>query len=115
MIRYFQPNEFKRCTPSCTVEQMDIAFLEKLDSARCVAQVPFVLLSAYRSPEHDRSKGRSGKGYHTLGRAVDVKCVDGQTRWRIVYACLRLSLSVGIYPTFIHIDNRPNCVIFYGK
>lgn len=115
MIRYFRPEEFKRCTPSCTAADMDISFLEKLDSARELAQVPFILLSCYRSPEHDRERGRSGRGYHTLGRAADIKCIDGQSRWRIVYACLRLSLSVGIYPTFLHIDNRPNCVIFYGK
>jgi uncharacterized protein YcbK (DUF882 family) len=114
-MRYFKPEEFISCKPSCSVEQMNASFLQKLDTARELAQVPFVLLSAYRSPEHDLSRGRSGRGYHTLGRAVDVKCIDGLSRWRIIYACMRLSLSVGVYSDFLHIDDRPNCIVFYGK
>lgn len=89
--------------------------MEKLDTAREIARVPFKLLCGYRSPEHDISRGRSGKGYHTLGRAVDVSCVDGVSRWRIVYSCLRVGLSVGVYSSFIHIDNRSNPIVFYGK
>lgn len=115
MIRYFQPSEFERCSPACTFQDMDISFLEKLDAAREFAETPFVLLCAFRSKEHDIARGRSGSGYHTLGRAVDIRCVDGKTRWRIIYACMRLDLSVGVYSTFLHIDNRPNCIVFYGK
>lgn len=115
MIRYFQPSEFECCSPACSFQDMDISFLEKLDTARDIAQTPFVLLSAYRSPEHDIMRGRSGKGYHTLGRAVDIKCVDGKTRWRIIHACMRLGLSVGVYQSFLHIDNRSNSIVFYGK
>lgn len=114
-MKYFTAAEFTKCTPSCFVEQMDAAFLSKLDAARDLAQLPFRLLSAYRSPEYDRARSRSGRGYHTLGRAVDIVCTNGLDRWRIIYACMRVSLSVGVYPTFLHIDNRPNCIVFYGK
>lgn len=114
-MRYFKAEEFTHCNPSCSVEQMNHAFLEKLDTARDLAKCPFYLLSAYRSPEHEKARGRTGKGYHTFGRAVDVSCSDGCSRWRIVYACMRVGLSVGIYSTFIHIDDRPNCIVFYGK
>lgn len=115
LMRYFTPSEFKKCSPSCDISQMDQDFLNRLDGARYIANVPFVLLSAFRSSDYDISKGRSGKGYHCKGRAVDVKCTDGLSRWKIVFACLSLNLSVGIYPTFIHIDNRSNPIMFYGK
>lgn len=114
-MNYFQPSEFVRCKPSCSIEQMDGAFLRLLNAAREVAGVPFVLLSAYRSSEWDKMKGRSGTGMHTQGRAVDIKCVDGVSRYLIVRACLQFGLSVGIYSNFLHIDYRPNKVIFYGK
>lgn len=87
-------------------------FFEKLTAARSLARVPFVLNSAYRSPEYDISKGRSGKGYHTLGRAVDIACSDSSRRAAIVYGCLSVGLSVGVSKTFIHVDDREKQIIF---
>lgn len=112
---YFEEVEFNRCSPSCSSSQMDPQFLEELNAARAVANVPFVLLSAYRSPEHDKSRGRSGSGYHTSGRAVDVRCTDGETRRAILEGCFAAGLSVGVYPTFIHVDNRRKPIVFHGK
>lgn len=114
-MKWFTASEFGRCTPVCNISQMDVSFLGLLDSARELSGVPFRLLSCFRSSEYDRKKGRSGKGYHTLGRAADVKCNDGVSRRKIVAACLQLGLSVGVYPSFLHIDNRENQIIFYGK
>ena len=114
-MRYFKVEEFLRCSPSCSVEQMDMDFMRLLDSCREFAGIPFYLLSAYRSPEHDRKRGRSGRGYHTLGRAVDISVSDGSGRWKVLQAATQLGLSIGIYPTFLHIDNRPNPIVFYGK
>lgn len=112
---YFHDSEFRQCRPSCDVSQMDPEFLRLLDDAREAAACPFYLLSAYRSSEWDKKRGRSGRGFHTLGRAVDVSCSDGASRARIVKACLGFGLSVGVYQTFVHIDNRPNQIVFYGK
>lgn len=114
-MKWFAPSEFGRCTPACEISQMDVHFLELLDAARDFAGVPFHLLSCYRSPEYDRKKGRSGKGYHTLGRAADIKCTDGVTRRKIIRACMDCGLTVGVYQSFLHLDNRDNPVIFYGK
>lgn len=111
---YFFEEEFHRCTPSCSSSQMDAHFLDELNNARSIANVPFVLLSAYRSPEHDKSRGRSGSGYHTSGRAVDVRCTDGDSRRAILEGCFATGLSVGVYPTFIHIDNRRKPIVFVG-
>lgn len=112
-LKHFRPEEFERCTPSCSIEKMDAEFLVALDTARDVAGVPFVLTSAYRTRSHDLAKGRSGSGYHTRGRAVDVACADSRLRWQIVCGCLAVGLSVGLSKDgFVHIDNRPNPIVF---
>lgn len=111
-LTYFRPDEFSRCSPSCSLSDMDKGFMTLLDNARSLADVPFVLNSAFRSSEWDISKGRSGTGYHTKGRAVDIACSDSSSRSRIVRACLCLGLSCGISRTFIHVDNRPNQIVF---
>lgn len=113
--KYFKPAEFIRCTPSCSIDAMDKQFLKDLDVCRHISGVPFVLLSAYRSPEHDKMRGRSGVGYHTSGRAVDVKCTNGEDRRAIIEGCLACGLTFGVYPTFIHIDNRPKPIAFVSK
>lgn len=112
MPKFFSESEFVACSPSCHLSDMSPSFLEKLDLARAYSGVPFVLNSAFRSSEWDKSKGRSGYGYHTLGRAVDVRCTDSFARAEILRSCLKVGLTVGISPTFIHIDDRPLQVAF---
>lgn len=114
-LKYFVSSEFARCVPSCSIDAMDPKFLEELDTCRDIAGVPFRLLSAYRSSEHDKSKGRSGTGYHCSGRAVDVACTDGESRRAIIEGCLAVGFTFGVYPTFIHIDNRRKPIAFVGK
>lgn len=80
----------------------------RLDEARALAGIPFVLTSAYRTPFYDSKHGRSGKGYHTRGRAVDIKCIDGASRRIIVRSLLNCGFNgIGIADTFIHVDDRP--------
>lgn len=115
LLKYFKPSEFKSCNPSCSIDAMDSRFLKDLDACRHIAGVPFRLLSAYRSSDYDKSKGRSGNGYHCSGRAVDVACVDGESRRAIIEGCLAVGLTFGVYPSFIHIDNRRKPIVFVGK
>lgn len=109
---YFSSYEFTRCNPPCDISQMSEDFLTLLDSARELADIPFVLTSAFRSVAWDKSKGRSGNGYHTKGCAVDVACIDGRSRAAIVRACLSVGLSCGVSKTFVHVDNRPFQTLF---
>ena len=56
--KYFAPDEFERCSPSCSIDDMDQGFLDVMDNIREKAGGPLTINSAYRSPEWDRSKGR---------------------------------------------------------
>lgn len=109
MKDYFSESEFKACSPSCSKADMQAETLCKLNNARHMAGIPFVLNSAYRSPAHDKTKGRSGTGAHTLGRAVDIRCNTIQNRFKIVDAAIRAGFTrIGIAKSFVHLDDSPN-------
>lgn len=114
-LDYFAPVEFSRCIPSCSKEQMSPEFMERLNKARRLAGLPFVLNSAFRSSEYDMQRGRTGNSYHCKGRAVDIKCLDSSSRGAIVRALIKSGFrGIGISNTFIHVDDRPNmCIWLY--
>ena len=106
--KYFRESEFKACSPACSLQDMKQHTMEKLDAAREMAGIPFVLNSAYRSPQWDKSKGRSGTGAHTTGCAVDIRCNTNANRLKIVMACLDVGFRrIGIGKTYIHVDDDP--------
>lgn len=110
----FHDSEFAKCSPGCFLSDMDEAFMDRLQTARTLAGVPFVLNSAYRSKDYELRKKRSGNSMHCLGRAVDIRCVDSGTRYRIV-ECLIASgfRGIGIGNTFIHVDDRDNVSLIW--
>ena len=103
--KYFAPAEFKRCTPSCSIEDMDQRFLDTLDALRAQAGIPLVLNCAYRSVAHEKARGRSGNSAHTKGLAADIRCNSSATRWKIVTAALALGIRrIGIGKSYVHVD-----------
>lgn len=106
MYKYFSDKEFKNCSPSCSINDMDKEFMDKLDILREKAGIPLVITSAYRSKEWDLSKGRSGNGAHTKGVAVDIRCNNSHNRFLILKAALEIGFKrIGIANTFIHVDD----------
>ena len=104
--RYFKDAEFKRCTPSCSIEDMDQSTLDMLDRLREKTGIPLKLNCAYRSKAHDIKMGRSGNSSHTKGKGVDIACNASDTRFKILSAAYALGIRrIGIGKTFIHIDN----------
>lgn len=104
--KYFKETEFNRCSPSCSLQDMQQSTMSKLDTAREIAGIPFVLNSAYRSPQWDKSKGRSGTGAHTTGNAADIRCNTDRNRFLIVDALIKAGFTrIGIAKTYIHADD----------
>ena len=104
---YFAESEFQRCVPKCKKSDMDAKFMRRLNTARRFAGLPFVLNSAFRSVEHEKLMNRTGNSFHTKGRAVDIKCLDGNSRAVIVSALIKAGFhGIGISNTFIHVDDR---------
>ncbi len=83
---------------------MSKEFLFVLDEAREFAGIPFVINSAYRSPEHPLSI-KNPSSSHIKGLAVDIKATDSVTRFKIVKALVEVGFKrIGIADTFIHVD-----------
>lgn len=104
---YFKEEEFTKLTPSCHISDMHEALLWRLDKLRAAVGQPFVITSAYRSPEWDIAKGRSGQGPHTKGLAVDISCPDSYFTRRVLEEALRRKdywHGIGIGKNFIHLD-----------
>ena len=116
MKDYFHPNEFTRCNPPCKKSDMHPDTLARLNRMREIAGIPLVLNCAYRSPAHDKARGRSGTGAHTLGRAVDVRCYSADTRYKIITAALEAGFTrIGVSDTYVHLDDSPThaqCVVW---
>ncbi len=96
MSKYFKNKE----------ENMDINFLAKLDEAREYAGVPFIINSAYRSPEHNAKVGGKPDSSHIKGLAVDISAKDSRTRFLILDALFAVGFTrIGIADSFIHVDS----------
>jgi zinc D-Ala-D-Ala carboxypeptidase len=94
MSKYFKKIEYK----------MNADFLAKLDEAREFAGIPFIINSAYRSPEHPLSVINPTSS-HIKGLAVDISAKDSRQRFLILDALMRVGFSrIGIAGTFIHVD-----------
>ena len=85
-------------------DNMSKKFLFVLDEAREFAGIPFIINSAYRSPEHPLSI-KNPNSSHIKGLAVDIKATDSVTRFKIVKALIEVGFTrIGIADTFIHVD-----------
>ena len=83
---------------------MSKEFLFVLDEAREFAEIPFIINSAYRSPNHPLSI-KNPTSSHIKGLAVDIKATDSKTRFKIVKALIEVGFTrIGIADTFIHVD-----------
>lgn len=115
--KYFAEAEFRRCTPPCSLQDMDQDFMRKLDASREEAGIPYVLNSAYRSVAWEKSKGRSGEGDHPQGKGVDIRCNTSANRMKIVRSLLDNGIRrIGIAKTYVHAgdgDDLPKDVIWH--
>ena len=86
------------------LDKMDKTFLLKLDEARERAGIPFVINSAYRSPEHPLSI-KNPTSSHLKGLAVDISVTNSRQRFIVLNALLEVGfIRIGIADTFIHVD-----------
>jgi len=86
-------------------DNMNVNFLAKLDEAREIAEIPFIINSAYRTKEHNKKIGGKPNSSHLIGLAVDIKAIDSRTRFLVLQALISVGFNrIGIADTFIHVD-----------
>lgn len=85
---------------------MDRDFVERLDIARGIAGVPFVINSGYRTHNHNIRVGGSKNSSHKKGLACDISTPDSRTKFLAVRALLEVGFTrIGIYDNFVHVDD----------
>jgi uncharacterized protein YcbK (DUF882 family) len=78
----------------------------RLEQAREIAGVPFVITSGIRSNEHNAAVGGSPGSSHLTGNAVDIACTTSSDRFAILHALIEVGFErIGIGSNFIHVDN----------
>jgi len=102
-MKYFKGKEFEcKC---CGSNDMRIELLMKLDQARELAGIPFVITSGYRCKQHNENIGGSPVSQHLTGKAVDILCKSDRDRWIILTALMEVGFKrIGIAKDFIHVD-----------
>jgi len=92
-----------RC-PCCGETCIDDAFFARLNLAREIACVPFVINSGYRCEKHNKEIGSTSRN-HVDGKAADIRATHGPSRGKILNGLYQAGFKrIGIGKTFIHAD-----------
>ncbi|MFI5224600.1 MAG: D-Ala-D-Ala carboxypeptidase family metallohydrolase, partial [Nitrospirales bacterium] len=76
-----------------------------LDSIRSTIGRPLIVLSGWRSDEHNAEVGGVDSSAHTDGLGVDIACRESRLRFLILQAALNVGISrIGIAKGFVHLD-----------
>lgn len=112
-MKNFNIKEFD--CPCCHENKMMPSFLDMIDEARTIAGIPCIINSGYRCEKHNKEVGSTSDN-HPSGKASDIKCTDGLSRFKIVAALIKAGFNrIGVAKTFIHADctDKPASIWFY--
>jgi len=107
----FTDEEFA-CRCGCGLKGINTGTLERLNSARYLATIPFKITSGIRCSKHNLSVSKVGlNSPHLGGFAVDISAVHSRERFIILISLLLSGFTrIGIGSTFIHADDDPSKV-----
>ena len=115
-LRYFKPSEFScKCGCGAGPSEMLRDFLVRLENAREVAGIPFVISSGFRCAKHNKFVSGVSDSAHTLGLAADILVAGSEARHKILASVIKFFPRVGIDKHFIHVDfdlTKPNPSVF---
>ncbi len=116
--RSFSYKEFGCLCGKCKYRkgyQIDLGLVLALQRIRDEYGRPMPINSGIRCPAHNHNVKGKLLSFHLPSQgclAADIGVTDRRGKILIVKKALELGLSVGVYRTFIHIDNRPVQVVF---
>jgi len=105
-LKHFSINEFDSPDLPNSGLNMDNDFLQMLDMAREIANIPFKINSGYRTKEHNEKVGGKPQSSHLVGKATDIAYKDSRERYIIITALQDAGFNrLGIAKTFVHTDS----------
>lgn len=104
-LQYFTKEELT-CSCGCNELIVNHGFIKKIEDIREFLGFPFVVNSFYRCEKYNKQIGGVKNSYHLLGRAMDIKA-SGERAYRIIEVASDFGFrGIGVYPTFVHLDDR---------
>lgn len=108
----FKQEEFE-CPCGCGYDIMNLDFIRKLYEARVDADIPFIVLSGARCPQHNKSVGGKRDSTHVPdympdneAHGADIRFINGREYYKIVTALLRAGFTrIGHNDGGIHVDD----------
>jgi len=95
-VRFFEPTEVAGLVPE---------LVERLERARELADVPFVITSGFRSESHNADIGGVHRSAHTTGEAADLACPTAEARLRMLRGIFAAGFTrVEVGTRHIHVD-----------
>lgn len=108
-MKHFRLSEFESPDLPGSGHCMEDEVLERIDLARSIAGIPFVVNSGYRTIKHNRKVGGKEDSAHLGGWAVDIACENSRDRMLIVHSLILVGFTrIGIGKTFVHADLDPD-------
>jgi hypothetical protein len=93
--------------------------VSRLDVARGLAGVPFIITSGLRTPGHNHDVDGVPDGSHETGEGVDVACSSSGVRHKMLPALYIAGFKrIGIYDRHLHVDvaeRLPQNKTWWGK
>jgi zinc D-Ala-D-Ala carboxypeptidase len=112
ILRHFSVSEFD-CRHTGKNE-ITPEFLEKLDDLREACDMPFIITSGYRAPEHPIEARKVVPGTHAQGIACDISARNGVEKGRIVKNAIELGFTgIGVSRSFVHVDTRKGPLVVW--
>ena len=98
------------------VQGLDQELIAKLDQARHLSGIPYILTSTLRSIEENQAAGGVQDSAHLTGQAVDIRVTDAYSRFQITRGLILVGFKrLGLYSGHVHVDisqSLPQSVIW---
>lgn len=107
--KWFKREEFA-CKCGCGFSAVDAELLTVLEDVREHFKRPITISSGCRCPEHNKKVGGVESSEHTKAIAADIKILDIPPIMVYTYLNNKYfnTYGIGLYPSWVHIDVRPN-------
>ena len=116
MTNYFSREELEcKC---CGKYIIDDDLLSRLNRARELAGIPFIITSGYRCQKHNSDVGGVPTSAHTTGKAADIAFKDSAQCFKIIKALYDSGfkrIGINFAKSFVHCDvdgSKPQNVLF---
>jgi zinc D-Ala-D-Ala carboxypeptidase len=106
--KYFESREFDSRDVPGSGKNMQAEFMQRLEGARLIAGIPFVINSGFRTRQRNKAVGGAADSTHLTGWAADISTKTDLQFETILNACMLAGFErFGLMETAIHVDCHP--------